>query len=369
VTRNPSSQRVVQASIVGLLLGLWPACTPPHAPEATSDAALDAGLDASFADADADAADADADDADAGDADAGDADAGSTGPRFAAQGRCPEGMASLGDKVCIDRWEGALVLVGQDGTETLFPHNQTPTDSDDVRAVSRPGVLPQTYVSAMQAEDACGAAGKRLCSHAEWIAACEGSKALAYPYGEKRSAGTCNDEGRSPIAVVFPGATTPQLHASTPSRGVPSAPTRAKGKPLPKGSKKGKPMRPGVPTRPGKKPRKGRGHSGPAPGVDPGVWSKLNDPRLGEVSGTYTKTGERALCKNELEVFDLVGNVHEWVADETASGNGIFAGGYFQDVQINGEGCHYRTTAHARSYHDYSTGFRCCRDLTSSGKD
>ena len=363
------SRWIVKAGLVGVVLGLWSACAPPHTPEASSDAGLDTGLDASSADADDAEADADAGDAEAGDADASAVDASDAGPRFAAQGRCPEGMASLGDKVCIDRWEGALVVVSRDGTETLFPHNQTPSDTDDVRAVSRPGVLPQTYLSALQAEDACGAAGKRLCTHAEWIAACEGSKALAYPYGEKRSAGTCNDDGRSPIAVVFPGATTPQLHASTPSRGAVSTPTRAKGKPSPKGTKKGKPTRPGTPQKPGKKPRKGRGHVGPAPGVDPGVWSKLNDPRLGEVSGTYTKTGERALCKNELEVFDLVGNVHEWVADETANGNGVFAGGYFQDVQINGEGCHYRTTAHARSYHDYSTGFRCCRDLTSSAND
>ncbi|QXD15378.1 hypothetical protein GQ464_000010 [Rhodocaloribacter litoris] len=28
----------------------------------------------------------------------------------------------------------------------------------------------------------------------------------------------------------------------------------------------------------------------------------------------------------------------------------------------HGEGCLYRTTAHGRTYHDYSTGFRCCAD-------
>ena len=63
------------------------------------------------------------------------------------------------------------------------------------------------------------------------------------------------------------------------------------------------------------------------------------------------------------QVYDLVGNAHEWVADELPNGHGMFAGGYYLDVQLNGEGCHYRTTAHARSYHDYSTGFRCCMDL------
>ena len=32
------------------------------------------------------------------------------------------------------------------------------------------------------------------------------------------------------------------------------------------------------------------------------------------------------------------------------------------DAKINGPGCEYRTTAHAPSYYDYSTGFRCCAD-------
>jgi len=37
-------------------------------------------------------------------------------------------------------------------------------------------------------------------------------------------------------------------------------------------------------------------------------------------------------------------------------------GGYYLDTKINGEGCEYVTSAHAKSYYDYSTGFRCCAD-------
>ena len=36
--------------------------------------------------------------------------------------------------------------------------------------------------------------------------------------------------------------------------------------------------------------------------------------------------------------------------------------GYFLDTTINGEGCMYSTRAHAPAYHDYSIGFRCCKD-------
>jgi hypothetical protein len=55
----------------------------------------------------------------------------------------------------------------------------------------------------------------------------------------------------------------------------------------------------------------------------------------------------------------MVGNLHEWVSDK----GGTFRGGYFMDTYQHGEGCEYRTTAHSRKYHDYSTGFRCCSDV------
>ena len=57
----------------------------------------------------------------------------------------------------------------------------------------------------------------------------------------------------------------------------------------------------------------------------------------------------------------MVGNVHEWTADPA----GTFRGGYYLDTRINGEGCDYRTVAHEPTYHDYSTGFRCCANRTA----
>jgi hypothetical protein len=53
----------------------------------------------------------------------------------------------------------------------------------------------------------------------------------------------------------------------------------------------------------------------------------------------------------------MVGNLHEW----TAAAGGTFRGGYYLDVEQNGLGCDYRTSAHNTRYHDYSTGFRCCK--------
>ncbi len=83
----------------------------------------------------------------------------------------------------------------------------------------------------------------------------------------------------------------------------------------------------------------------------------MNDPRLNQQEGTVAKTGEYQGCKGEFGIFDMVGNLHEWVKSPRAT----FRGGYYLDTHLNGDGCAYRTTAHEAAYHDYSTGFRCLR--------
>jgi sulfatase modifying factor 1 len=89
-----------------------------------------------------------------------------------------------------------------------------------------------------------------------------------------------------------------------------------------------------------------------------GQSGNMIDPRLNQLAGTLTRTGERASCTNDYGVFDMVGNLHEWVDDP----DGTFQGGYYLDTHLNGDGCNYRTTAHPISHADYSTGFRCCAD-------
>jgi formylglycine-generating enzyme required for sulfatase activity len=90
-----------------------------------------------------------------------------------------------------------------------------------------------------------------------------------------------------------------------------------------------------------------------------GFAGNMIDPRLNQLEGTLTRSGERTGCTNEYGVFDMVGNLHEWVDDP----EGTFQGGYYLDTHLNGDGCYYRTTAHPMSHLDYSTGFRCCADV------
>ena len=86
----------------------------------------------------------------------------------------------------------------------------------------------------------------------------------------------------------------------------------------------------------------------------------MNDPRINEAPNTVALTGSFTHCRNAFGVFDMVGNLHEWISDVHDGTRGTFRGGYYQDTHLNGDGCTYRTTAHDVSYHDYSTGFRCC---------
>lgn len=213
-----------------------------------------------------------------------------------AKGRCPPGMALIAHRFCVDRWEASLVETGSAGERPFSPY-ATP-QGRSVRAVSLAGVVPQGYISREQAESACRSSGKRLCAEDEWETACRGVPPRVFPYGDTREKGACNDTGISPLGVYFSDAS--EMY-----------------------------------------------NAGP-----------MNDSRLNQTPHTLAKTGAFERCTNAFGVFDMVGNLHEWVM----SARPTFRGGYYQDVHINGDGCGYRTTAHAAGYHDYSTGFRCCAD-------
>jgi formylglycine-generating enzyme required for sulfatase activity len=215
-----------------------------------------------------------------------------------------------GGSFCIDRYEASLLQRTPRGGTTPWPSNH-PVDGSEAElvAVSQQGNKPQGYISGAQAALACEHAGKRLCAPREWIKACRGPEDTRYPYGNTRRAGVCND--RFDRLTAHPVA---RLFRETEPRGSNAAK----------------------------------------------MWTPafMNDPRLHELPETVTPSGAFPRCTNGYGVVDMVGNLHEWVDDP----EGTFLGGYFMDTFQNGQGCEYRTRAHAFSYHDYSTGFRCCAD-------
>lgn len=227
---------------------------------------------------------------------------------------------------CIDRYEAHLVVRRNDGPfEAYSPHLRPPQDLE-YAARSEAGVRPQAYISRVEAALACEHAGKRLCSVAEWYGACRGAQRTTYPYGSVFERGRCN--------VGKPHLLT--LHF----------------------------------------------------GDNPRAWKydeHFNSPLLDQLDGYLEPTGRFAGCVSSVGAYDMVGNLHEWVADRVDAqlagklplqdgirnrlrantGKGVFMGGFFSTTSEHGRGCDFVTIAHEPAYHDYSTGFRCCRDSGS----
>ena len=226
----------------------------------------------------------------------------------AATSPCPDDsalVASDAGSVCVDLYEAALVEQRADGTESAWPW-YTPVDDIDasaLRAVPAKGIFPQGYISQEQAAAACERSSKRLCTEAEWTAACRGQPThdYVYPYGDTYESGRCNEGHESPIILLY----GPNADFSS---------------------------------------------------------EELNDPRCDQEDGGLAHGGAYSECVSSYGAFDMHGNLHEWISDVSEDGHGAFLGGYFVDAKINGPGCEYKTTAHATTYHDYSTGFRCCAD-------
>jgi sulfatase modifying factor 1 len=170
---------------------------------------------------------------------------------------CPAGMAQVAD-FCIDRYEASLVQA--DGAPWSPYHHPGATP---VRAVSLAGAVPQGYIDGRTAQAACGAAGKRLCTDAEWLRTCRGLEERTYPYGDARQPGVCNDaRARHPAVELFPN--------------------------------------------------------------DPNPFARIQHPCINQLEDGLAPTGDHPGCVVPEGVFDLMGNLHEWTADPAGTFRGGF---------------------------------------------
>jgi hypothetical protein len=92
---------------------------------------------------------------------------------------CPDDMVFVPPAcVCIDQYEASR--------------------GDGGAASSVAGVMPWSDVTLAAASSACTLAGKRLCTSAEWRAACDGAPPQPYPYGHDYRPDACNGRDHVP---------------------------------------------------------------------------------------------------------------------------------------------------------------------------
>lgn len=183
--------------------------------------------------------------------------------------------------------DAAMVRIAHGGREFWIDAVESSLDEEG-RAVPRAGVVPPNVDWATGGR-ACAAAGKRLCTAAEWMTACQGAEAR-------------DDDGDGSVIGDF-----------------------LEGREYPYGS----------------------------------AWqpSHCHDTADRE-TGAALPTGTRGGCRTPEGVFDLTGNVQEWVG--TTASDAVLLGGawYYEDKASCGRA--YDTFGPA--FANRTTGFRCCAD-------
>ena len=162
------------------------------------------------------------------------------------------------------------------------------------------GELPRNLVSFQDARAACEATGKRLCTEEEFNFACEGEEMRPYVYGFERDASKCN----------FDRPYRPRSFAFTPFD------------------------------------------------------TCMADPECRaayEAIDQRQPAGSLDTCQSDAGIYDLIGNVNEWVLLPRAKSphrSGL-KGGWWGPVRNR---CRPTVTFHDEGDFGYEVGFRCCSD-------
>lgn len=175
---------------------------------------------------------------------------------------------------------------------------------DRYEAPNELGADPLVMESAVSAEAWCDERGKRLCTEDEWDTACAGTSNALYPYGDVHTPSRCNDDKTWRVVSEAALNTWPSSTAA----------------------------------------------------------NEVAELWQGATSGSYPE------CVSDYGVFDLTGNVEEWVVRTRAHAHsnphvlkGCYWAGCFGGSKPT---CASTNPAHADGFRYYETGFRCCKDLS-----
>ncbi len=240
-------------------------------------------------------------------------------PATASEGAaCPEDMAHVDTKFC-PAIERRCLDAEHDRVNNIdichaFAHEQRCRGAqrriafciDRYEYPNQKGAHPTWMLDWYQAEATCESKGKRLCWSSEWTAACEGPKHTPFPYGYERNHALCNMDN---FYI---------------------------------------------------EPKK------PGPRSQFFFYSKNAAEAVSELSrlDQSVPSGSLEGCKSGFGVYDMPGNVDEWVvSDEPPAEISKWAGlkgGAWGHVRSQ---CRPMTYSHDPGFQYYFVGFRCCRDV------
>lgn len=219
---------------------------------------------------------------------------------------CGEGMAlvvgthhEVAQRVCTDH--------RKTGCWSFFPglvaweglETSVSVCMDEYEWPNKKGAIPEVMMTYVEAQASCKKLGKRMCTEFEWELACEGASTSPFPYGWSQEKSACIND---------------------------------------------KPYRP----------------------IDEKkITSNDPDVRRRETDRLFQAepSGSRERCKSAAGIFDLVGNVEEWVTTSRVEWPhaSSLKGGYWSKPW---SGCRGTNESHAPNFRFYQIGFRCCADPT-----
>lgn len=246
--------------------------------------------------------------------------ASATAPAPAAESKpklCPDDMQEVTGSYCLDVEQLCLEYVTPEGEEDkdrcaryaeskclpTAPRRRMSFCMDRWEYPNREGELPMTLVDWGTAAALCQKQNKRLCSEAEFNLACEGEQMQPYATGFERAAHKCNIDqpfSKRPRVILQPDAEC----QATPK----CARERA---------------------------RLDKRH----------------------------RIGEDRACVSPFGIYDLNGNVNEWVAlpGNQPPHRAALKSGWWGPVRNR---CRAIAASHKESYIGYEVGFRCCSDVS-----
>lgn len=93
-------------------------------------------------------------------------------------------------------------------------------------------------------------------------------------------------------------------------------------------------------------------------------WETMGTPAWDKFCKAQYKgepSGNRPACVSDYGVYDMTGNVAEWVQEPKNPHGFVVKGGYWYGVLQGTPTCGFVNPAHAPGFNSYEFGFRCCK--------